>query len=93
MLTYNETKILIELVLGKDIKQVRLRLYVELQTMNSKEGEFYESVATHGPFIGLTSDQWLDLLTKFPNQIFWSQISIDKVLSEEQRKRLPPVTG
>jgi hypothetical protein len=93
MLSYNETKILIEEVLAIHSNQVRADLYLSLKQIGSDEGEFYKSVAVHAPAMKLTSEQWLDLLSKFPNRIFWSQISINKILSEEQIKKLPPVTG
>ena len=93
MLSYNETKTLIGTVLETDADKIRSMLFKTLQLMNSSEGEFYESIAKHGLFMNLSSEQWLDLLTKLPNQIFWSQIAIDKILSEEQKKKLPSTTG
>lgn len=93
MLSYNDTKLLIEAVLNESMANARTVVHKDLQEMTSNEGEFYESIAEHAPSMKLTSDQWFNLLSKLPNQVFWLQISINKILSEEQIKRLPPVTG
>lgn len=93
MLSYSETRSLIETVLREKVEHVRAIVHRDLVEMDSSEGELYSSIAKHGPSIRLTSEQWFELLSKLPNKIFWSQISIDRILSEEQMKRLPSPTG
>lgn len=93
MLSYNETKLFVDTVLNAKIENARMLLHRELIRINSSEGEFYESIAKHGPSLQLTAAQWFDLLSRLPNRMLRSQLSIDKILSEEQVKRLPPVTG
>jgi hypothetical protein len=93
LLCYNDTKKLINALLTGDVQRARPALHKDLLELRSNDGEFYESIAKHAPFINLTSAQWFDLFSKLPNRIFWTQIAIDKVLSEEQIKKLPSITG
>lgn len=92
-LSYNETKDLIDLVLLEPKEEARTRLNTALVLLKSKEGAFYDGIVMHGPGMRLTNEQWFELLSRLPNRILRSQLNLNGLLSEEQLKRLPPVTG
>ena len=93
MLSYIETKQLIELVMTSPEKKARKYLHLQLIKMKSEEGEFYTSIAKHAPSMKLTSEQWFMILCRLPNRILRSQIEVENILSETQISQLPPVTG
>lgn len=93
MISYSETKDLIELVLRVPKNDARKTVHDHLKLLKSSEGEFYDSIIKHAPAMKLTSDQWFDLLSKFPNRILRSQLPVHQILSENQISKLPPISG
>jgi hypothetical protein len=93
MLSYNETKQLIALVLEDPRDQARIKLSDALKLLGRNEGEFYSGIVEHGSAMGLTTEQWFELLSRLPNRILRSQLNLNGILSEHQIKQLPPVTG
>ena len=92
-LSYAKTKELIERVLIWDLRDVRLRLHDALIAIDSNEAEFYAGIVAHGPGMHLSSQQWFELLSRLPTRILRSQLQIKKILSEDQLRRLPPISG
>jgi len=92
-LSYDDTKRLIDLVLSRPMESARLDLARELEKIDGNAGQFYEGIVEHGQGMRLTTDQWFDLLSKLPNRILRSDLNLGGLLSQEQIKRLPPVSG
>ncbi len=92
-LSYNDTKLLIEIVLQDPKEDARTRLNFALKGLGQKEGEFYSGIVEHGPGMRLTTDQWFELLSRLPIRVLRSQLDLKKYLSQEQIEGLPPVTG
>jgi hypothetical protein len=87
------TKELVNLVLRRPPDTARQDLYLALIQANSNEGQFYEGIIYHRRGLQLTTDEWFDLLTRLPNRFLRSGLDLNGLLSEEQLRRLPPVTG
>ena len=92
-LSFDNTKNLIHLVLSHQIKDARKELHQTLVDLGSNEGQFYAGIKKHAPRLQLTTDQWFELLCRLPNRILRSDLHLPGLLSEEQIRRLPPVTG
>lgn len=92
-LSHDETKKLIQVVLIGPGDTARRRLSISLGAVGRSEGEFYDSIVKHGPGMRLTTDEWFQLLSRLPNRLLRSQLDLRRLLSEEQLKVLPPVTG
>lgn len=92
-LPFNETKRLLIQVLKWDADDVRVRLHETLAQMGSKESEFYNGIVEHAPAMKLSSEQWFQLLSRLPTRMLRSQIEVDRILTEEQLKKLPPAQG
>lgn len=82
---YDETKLLIGLVLQAKRDLVSEQLFNALAGMKHDHPEFYDGVIKHSPGMPLTSDQWLDFLLKVPHwRLLEEKALIDK-LSPHQR--------
>jgi hypothetical protein len=92
-LSHAETKFLIELALTTPAYKARDAVRAALLINEQNEAQFYEGVAFYCESLKLTSQQWFDFLSIFRNRVLRSELSLNKILSEEQLKRLPPVTG
>lgn len=92
-LSHNETKQFVRLVLDAPKERARLELHESLKTLEKTEGQFYTGIVEHGLSMNLTTDEWFELLSRLPNRILRSDLDLSGLLSEEQLKRLPPVTG
>ena len=92
-LDYDETKELVRLVLNRPAHRARFILFRRLASKGKSEGQFYEGIMKHATGLGLTSEQWFELLSRLPNRMLHSGLDISHILSEEQRSRLPPATG
>lgn len=88
ILSYDETKRLIDLVLSHDKDEARVRLYHELIQIHYSEPEFIAGVLKHGRGLSYTSDQWFDFLSKIPNILFQGEHWLRNKLSERQRQYL-----
>ncbi|PWU17259.1 MAG: hypothetical protein C5B49_09255 [Bdellovibrio sp.] len=91
--SYNDTKAMIDLILKSESADARTALFVALAAIGRNDAEFYAGIVAHASGMGLSGDQWLDLLSKLPNRLLRSQLSLNRILSEEQLKRLPPAIG
>jgi hypothetical protein len=89
---YEQTKVLIELILNVQRQDARDVLRYNLQRMKYQEPKFYASVIEHGPGMAFTSEQWFDFLSKIPTQAFRAERQLMDKLSESQQERLPPPT-
>lgn len=87
-LSFEDTKALIFRLLDWKIEEARLLLHQALAVSERTEAEFYAGIVEHGPTI-LTSDQWVELLSRLPIKLLWSQLDLDRILSKEQRRKLP----
>lgn len=93
-LGYEQTKILLALVLKQSRdKKIREDLYRYLNRINSNEGQFYAGIVKHGPHMKLTSEQWFELLSCLRTKMLRSELSLGKILSPRQIKKLPPPIG
>jgi hypothetical protein len=90
MLAFNTTKVLIESFLAWSPDTARLRLHEELLRLESDETDFYAGIIRHGPGMRLSSDQWFVLLSLLPNRLLRSELPIERMLSYEQLRKLPP---
>lgn len=93
MLSYSETNEVVRIILGESIDEVRSLIHRWLTVRGLDETELYAGLVEHAPGMNLTAEQWFDLLSKFPNRLLRSQLALDKILSESQIAKLPPVTG
>jgi hypothetical protein len=92
ILSYSQTKALIEAVLDAKPAQARATLRYELATLNSNEPQFYASVIKHESGLPLSSQQWFDFLSKIPTCVFREERPVMDKLSGSQREKLPPAT-
>lgn len=92
-LKYNETQDLIELVLKGPAQTARTRLNQRLQHLRRTEAQFYAGIVEHAPGMGLSSDQWYELLSRLPNRILRSQIDLRRFLSDHQIDQLTDKGG
>lgn len=92
-LSFEQTKDLIQRVLSDDPNTARDRLHFVLAGIGGSVPEFYGGIVKHGPDMGLTSEQWFELLSRLPNRLLRSQLPLDRILSENQRLKLPPPSG
>lgn len=92
-LSHDDTKFLIDMVLRTPEVDARKVLNLELKQGGWNEGQFYESIAKHGPTMRYSSEQWFDLHSKLPNRLLRSEFPPERKLSENQLKRLRPVIG
>lgn len=92
-MSYNETTELIYIILNSPPNKARSLLAAILRKRLRREGEFYTGIIKHQSGLKLTTDQWFELLCRLPNRILRSGLNLESILSEEQLKRLPPVTG
>jgi hypothetical protein len=67
--SYEQTKVLILFILTTQKENARAALRKQLNDLNCKEPNFYASVIKHGQGIPLTSEQWLDFLSKIPTSL------------------------
>ena len=88
-LDFKETERLVRLFLGWQADDARELLHDELVLMGRSEVEFYAGIVAHGPAF-LTSEQWFELLSRIRNKILRSQLDLQKILSSEQLRKLPP---
>jgi hypothetical protein len=92
-LSYDVTKRLIHLALNRSMDSARSDITRQLENIKSNAGQFYDGIIKHGPGMKLSTDQWFDLLSKFPNRILRHGLDLESLLSEEQLRLLPPSTG
>ena len=92
-ISQNDTKKFIDLVLEGQRIESRSKLRDALRIESFNEGQFYDGIVRHGSHLGLSADQWFELMCRLPNRILRSQLNLSRFLSEEQLKQLPPVTG
>ena len=92
-MSYNETIEFIRIVLNAPEDRARAQLTILLRANKKIESEFYAGIVKHQSGLKLTSDQWFELLSRLPNRLLRSGLSLEKILSENQLKRLPPATG
>lgn len=83
MMSHNDTKRFIQLVLKSKIEEARGNLYVALRAENRNEGQFYDGIVKHVQGMGLTTDEWYELLIRLPNRFLRSGLALQKILSEE----------
>ena len=91
-LSYDDTKVLIDLVLGVPKEDARRLLNQELRRRSWSEPEFYAGVVKHGRGMAYTGDQWFEFLSKIPNGILRDDSGLLEKLSERQRAELPAAT-
>ncbi len=92
-MSHDDTKSFIFLVLGSDALSARHLLHDRLVSQGRAEGEFYDGIITHAPFMNLTDEQWFDLLSKLPLRALRAQLNLRGLLSESQIAKLPPTSG
>ena len=92
-LTYEETKEFVGIALSLPIKNMRKNLFRRLARSGKNEGQFYEGIIKHSKSLGLTNEQWFELLSRLPNRMLRSGLSLTNILSENQIAKLPPYTG
>jgi hypothetical protein len=92
-ISFEDTKNLIDLILSRPLEVARQDLHLSLVRLNLTEGQFYAGIIKHAPAMRLTTDSWFELLCRLPNRILRSDLDLRGLLSEEQLKRLPPITG
>lgn len=88
ILSHNETKRLIDLVLTYSREESRVRLHHELSQVGYHEAEFCAGVSAHGRGMFYTSEQWFDFLSKVPNRLFRDEHWLMNKLSPLQRQQL-----
>ncbi len=91
-MSYDDTKMLVEVVLSAKTENARTVLHATLAQMNQTEGALYDAIPVHCPAM-LSTDEWFKLLSRLPNRVLRSQLDLPGLLSEEQIKALPPVSG
>lgn len=67
VLSYNETKALVDTVLHVSRDEARSQLNAAMKLAGRSEGEFYAGIVEHGPGLRLTTEQWFELLSRLPN--------------------------
>jgi hypothetical protein len=87
-LSFDETKVLIDLILNTNHEIARQILHKELGAMDRKEPEFYDGVIQHGPFMNYSAEQWFDFHMKVPHWRLRDEPSLMNKLSPEQTGRL-----
>lgn len=92
-MTYNETQSYINLVLNHPSDISRTILYSALTNKNHTEAQFCQAIIEHAPGMNLTTEQWFELLSRLPNRMLRSQLNLPGLISEEQIKKLPPISG
>lgn len=92
-LDFENTVELVRFTLDQGPIRVRQLLYRRLWKMRSKEGRFYEGIIKHADGLGLSSEEWFELLSRLPIRILRSELRLSRYLSWEQQATLPPVTG
>ncbi len=92
-LSCDETKLLIERVLKWNASDATKKLHTALIFSKQTEQEFYAGIIEHGPGLKLSSEQWFELLSRITTWFLRSQLNLENILSEEQRRKLPPPTG
>jgi hypothetical protein len=92
-LPFQFTKYFVHLVLNCPAEDARHDLYLELLRAGSNEGQFYQGIIDHQKGLRLTSEEWFELLSRLPLRVLRSGMNLRGVLSDEQIKLLPPVTG
>jgi hypothetical protein len=88
MLSYSDTKELIELVLAWNAESARQQLHYHLVSTKRSEAEFCESVIEHSRGLNFTADQWFDFFVKVPNLLFAHEKFLRDKLTPQQRRRL-----
>ncbi len=91
-LAYDETYLLIQLVLSTDETTARKKLNSTLAEVEKREPEFYMGVLEHGPSMNFTSEEWSDFFSKIPERLFRAEPALMNKLSPRQRETLPPAT-
>lgn len=88
-LPFTRTDQLVRFILGHSNNVIaRKELYQQLVEIGSNEGQLCEGIIKHSAGLKLTSEEWLKLLSILPNKILYSELPLDKILSEEQLKHL-----
>lgn len=93
LLTYEETKEFVDFVLNSPLQDMRFDLFILLARSGKNEGQLYEGIIRHHKGLGLTNEQWFELLCRLPNRMPRSGLSLSKILSENQIAKLPSITG
>ena len=92
-LNFEETKNLVNLVLSHSATDARSILFNTLKLDRKTEGQFYDGIVKHHRGLNLSNQEWFDLFSRLPNRLLRSNFNLHQVLSEEQIRRLPPVSG
>jgi len=92
-MSYIDTKRLIQVVIFSSKGEARAELRTQLQILNKTEAEFYSGIVEHGPGLRLNDKEWFELLSRLPNRLLRSQINLELILTEQQRRDLPPPVG
>jgi hypothetical protein len=90
-MAFQETKRFIETVLHLDfsnLEEIRAFVQRDLSNAGYTEGQLYAGIADHGPGMRLTSEQWLKILQTYRNKVFWSQLDLSSLLSENHLRKL-----
>jgi hypothetical protein len=89
----NETVVLIQSFLSWSKQSCRRRLFERLVNLEKNEAQFYSAIVENEKSLKLTTDQWFELLSRLPNRVLHSQLDLNGLLSEEQLKKLPQISG
>ncbi len=92
-LSQNETRRLITVLIESPFEICRAEVFRRLQQMGKTEAQFYSAIVENEKSLKLTTDQWFDLLSRLPNRVLRSQLDLTGLLSEEQLKKLPQISG
>lgn len=90
MTTLAETKVLVLRALQAVNAEARELIARALREIRKTEPEFLAGIIEYSEKLWLTSDEWFDLLCKFPQRVLRDDLRIMSRLSENQLKRLPP---
>jgi hypothetical protein len=85
---HEETKALIDDVLGWPKAEASRLLHERLIEMDRSEPEFCFGVIEHGRGMRYTPEQWFDFLSKISNRFFVDQRWLMNMLTEEQKQQL-----
>lgn len=88
MMSYNETRVLVESVLAIPVGNARKDLHIILRGMTRSEPEFCTAVIAYHQRLLLSSERWLDLFIKIPNRAFFDEPKLMDKLSPRQRDQL-----
>lgn len=92
-LPFTRTNQLVRFILGHSNNVIaRKELYQQLVEIGSNEGQLCEGIIKHAAGLKLTSEEWFKLLSTLPNKILYSELPLEKILSEEQRQKLKITT-